>query len=309
MDTSAAQHLFPDPDPLEGSGLVIIDKPAGFTSHDVVATTRRAMGTKKVGHAGTLDPMATGVLVTGINRGTKALAHLVGLGKTYEATIRFGVTTTTEDAEGEVTSRTDASGLTDGELASIAAGFTGEIMQKPSAVSAIKIAGKRAHQRVRDGEEVDIPARPVTISRLDVVSGLTVNDGAVDVDVVVDCSSGTYIRALARDMGQAAGTGAHLVALRRTAVGPFTIAEAVTLDELETAPAVTISIDEALSRCYPELDVTADEALALSQGKWLQPRGLDGVHAAVGPDGTTVALVKESGKRLATVFVARLSTL
>ncbi|MBN9643276.1 tRNA pseudouridine(55) synthase TruB [Corynebacterium mendelii] len=309
MDTTDSPRPARPTDPLADSGLVIIDKPQGLTSHDVVATTRRAMKTKKVGHAGTLDPMATGVLVTGINRGTKTLAHLVGLDKTYRATIRFGMTTTTEDAAGEETSRADASGLTRATIDELAGRFTGDIMQKPSSVSAIKIAGKRAHQRVREGEEVDIPARPVTISRLDVVSDVRVHDGYADVDVVVDCSSGTYIRALARDLGQAAGTGAHLGSLRRTAVGPFTIGEAITIDQLEADPAVTITIDEALARCYPRFDVSADQARALAQGKWLDPVGLTGVHAAVGPDGKTVALVKESGKRLATVFVARPSTL
>ncbi|AHI23029.1 tRNA pseudouridine(55) synthase TruB [Corynebacterium vitaeruminis] len=295
-------------DPLETSGLVVVDKPSGMTSHDVVGRLRRYFRTKKVGHSGTLDPMATGVLVLGLERGTKYLAHMVADTKSYAATIRLGAATTTDDKEGEVLSRASAAHVTDEQIAEGIAALTGRIMQKPAAVSAIKINGRRAHELVREGVEVDIPARPVTVTRFDVLDTRREGD-YVDLDVEVDCSSGTYIRSLARDLGAALGVGGHLTALRRTAVGPFSLADAYRLDDLEDNPRLSMSLDEALIRTYPVLEVTADEAAALALGKWLEPRGLKGVHAAVGPDGKAIALVKEKGKRLSTVFVARPATL
>ncbi|RNE49372.1 tRNA pseudouridine(55) synthase TruB [Corynebacterium alimapuense] len=295
-------------DALAGSGLVVVDKPAGMTSHDVVARLRRYFSTRRVGHAGTLDPMATGVLVVGIERGTKFLAHLVASTKSYEATIRLGAATSTDDAEGDVISGASAASIsTEQVLAGIAA-LTGEIMQKPAKVSAIKIDGKRAHERVRDGEDIDIPARPVTVSRFDALDFRREGE-FFDIDVSVDCSSGTYIRSLARDLGEALGVGGHLTALRRSAVGPFLLSDALTLESLETTPQLSLSIDEALSRSYPVLDVTEQEAAALAMGKWLEPRGLKGTYAAVDPQGRSIALIKEKGARLATVFVARPSTL
>ena len=309
-------------DPLADSGLAIVDKPAGMTSHDVVAKLRRIYGTRKVGHAGTLDPMATGVLVAGIERGTKFLAHITASTKSYKATIRLGAATTTDDREGEVTFTADPEVITALDDASIdraVADLTGDIMQRPTAVSAIKINGKRAHERVRAGEDVEIPARPVTVSRFDVVDrrrgGRPPADGFVDLNVEVDCSSGTYIRALARDLGEALGVGGHLTALRRTAVGPFTLADAQQLDDLANAqdsahgPDLSLSLDEALARCYPVVRIRNEEADMLAMGKWLEPCGLKGVHAAVADDGRAVALVKESKHRLHTVFVARPSTL
>jgi len=284
------------------SGLVVVDKPAGMTSHDVVSRVRREFGTRKVGHAGTLDPMATGVLILGIERGTKFLAHMVAATKSYTATIALGAATTTDDVEGEVISEASAAHITDDQVLSAISELTGDIMQKPAKVSAIKIDGKRAYQRVRDGEEVDIPARPVTVSRFEVLESRM---EPREVDVVVECSSGTYIRSLARDLGDILGVGGHLTALRRTSVGPFALDDAFPLDAME----LSLSLDEALVRCYPRLDVTAEEANKLAMGQWLEPRGLKGTHAAVGPDGRSIALVKEQGKRLATVFVAHPSTL
>ena len=294
-------------DALSTSGLVVVDKPAGMTSHDVVGRLRRLFHTKKVGHAGTLDPMATGVLVLGLERGTKFLAHMVASTKAYDATIRLGQATSTDDAEGETISSADPSALSDAAITDGVAALTGDITQKPAAVSAIKIDGRRAYERVRAGEDVEIPARPVTISRFDILE--IRRESFVDVDVHVECSSGTYIRSLARDLGEALGVGGHLTALRRTEVGPFTLADARTLEELEESPTLSLSLDEALARSYPVLDVTEEEAAALAMGKWLEPRGLKGVHAAVDPSGRSVALIKEKGKRLATVFVARPSTL
>lgn len=284
------------PDPVARSGLVVVDKPAGLSSHDVVAQLRRIFGTKKIGHSGTLDPMATGVLVAGINRGTKFLAHMTAAMKTYEATIHLGERTDTDDAEGTVIERTavpDDLALTAGIER-----LTGDIMQVPSRVSAIKVDGKRAYQRVREGEEVELPARPARVSRFSLRSR-----AGADADVVVRCSAGTYVRALARDLG------GHLTRLRRTEVGPFSVDEARTLDDLATSPQLTLSLDEALTRCYPPLTVSETDYLALAQGKRLAGRGLDGVHAAVGPDGRAVALVAERHGELATVFVARPSTL
>ncbi|WP_286204582.1 tRNA pseudouridine(55) synthase TruB [Corynebacterium afermentans] len=295
-------------DPLATSGIVVVDKPAGMTSHDVVARLRRFFGTRKVGHAGTLDPMATGVLVAGIERGTKLLAHLVAEDKVYETTIRLGASTTTDDAEGATVDTHDASGVTDEAIRAEVAKLTGTIMQVPSKVSAIKIDGRRAHELVRAGEEVDIPAREVTIHAFDL--GEIRRDGEfVDVDARVHCSSGTYIRSLGRDLGAALGVGGHLIALRRARVGVFSLTDARTLEQLENSAELSLSLDDALIRVWPVLNVTADEYDALAMGKWLEPRGLKGVHAAVGPDGRAVALVKEKGKRLATVFVARPSTL
>lgn len=279
-----------------------MDKPAGMTSHDVVARIRREFGTRKVGHAGTLDPMATGVLILGIERGTKFLAHMVAATKAYDATIRLGASTTTDDFEGEILTETSAEHITDEEALAEIKKLTGDIMQKPAKVSAIKIDGKRAYQRVRDGEEVDIPARPVTVSRFDVNASRT---NPREFDVTVECSSGTYIRSLARDLGESLGVGGHLTALRRTAVGPFLLADASPIDNLQ----LSLTLDEALVRCYPRLDVTEEEAAKLAMGQWLEPRGLKETHAAVGPDGRSVALIKEQGKRLATVFVAHPSTL
>jgi tRNA pseudouridine55 synthase len=284
------------------SGLVVVDKPAGMTSHDVVSRVRREFGTRKVGHAGSLDPMATGVLILGIERGTKFLAHMVTATKAYNATISLGASTTTDDFEGEIISQTSAAHITDAEILSAIANLTGDIMQKPAKVSAIKIDGKRAYQRVRDGEDVDIPARPVTVNRFEVLES---RQSPREVDVVVECSSGTYIRSLARDLGEALGVGGHLTALRRTEVGPFSLDDASPLDSME----LSLNLDEALVRCYPRLDVTAEESHKLAMGQWLEPRGVKGTYAAVGPDGRSIALVKEKGKRLSTVFVAHPSTL
>lgn len=295
-------------DPLAGSGLVVVDKPAGMTSHDVVSRLRRFFSTRRVGHAGTLDPMATGVLVVGIERGTKFLAHMVAATKSYDATIRLGAATTTDDAEGEVTGGTSAVSISEEQVRAAIAALTGDIMQRPSSVSAIRIDGRRAHELVRAGEEVEIPARPVTVTRFDALAFRREGD-FLDVDVSVDCSSGTYIRSLGRDLGETLGVGGHLTALRRTAVGPFVLDDAQPLDSLEQQPRLSLTLDEALTRTYPVLSVTDEEADALAMGKWLEPRGLDGVHAAVAPDGRAIALIREKGKRLATVFVARPSTL
>ncbi|QTH58613.1 tRNA pseudouridine(55) synthase TruB [Corynebacterium hindlerae] len=294
-------------DLLDRSGLVIVDKPAGMTSHDVIARLRRFFGTRKVGHSGTLDPMATGVLVVGLERGTKFLAHLVTDTKMYQATIRLGQSTTTDDKEGEVLTTTPSHASVEDITAGVAK-LTGEIMQRPSSVSAIKINGKRAHELVRAGEKVELPERPVTVHRFDILDIRQEGDFQ-DIDVEVFCSSGTYIRSLARDLGAALGVGGHLTALRRTTVGPYTLDDAQTLEQLEDTPRLSLSLDQALAKGFPVLELTQQEGADLAMGKWLAPRGVKGVHAAVTPEGHAVALVKEKGKRLSTVFVARPSTL
>lgn len=286
------------------SGLVVVDKPQGWTSHQIVGRCRRLLGTRKVGHAGTLDPMATGVLVVGIERATKLLGLLALETKSYEATIRLGESTSTDDAEGETTATADASGVTDAAIDAGVAALTGAISQVPSAVSAIKVDGRRAYDRVRAGEEVELRARPVTVSRFDVLARR--RDGAaIELDVVVDCSTGTYIRALARDLGAALGVGGHLTALRRTSVGPFGLDLARTLEELEEDPRLSLDLDAAALTCFPRREIDADEAEGLRHGRWLVARGDAGVVAAVGPDGRVAALVSESGRRAAPVVVMR----
>lgn len=294
------------------SGLVVVDKPAGWTSHDVVAKMRGLAGTKKVGHAGTLDPMATGVLLLGLNKATRLLGHLSLAGKTYLATARFGVSTLTDDAEGDTTSVTDASELTDEQIRAAAARFEGPIEQVPSAVSAIKVDGQRAYARVRAGEDVKLAARPVTVSALrvgDIVRSSVDGSGVVDVGLTVDCSSGTYIRALARDIGGVLGVGGHLTSLRRTAIGPFGIADASTMQELEAATELPmLGITEVADRLFVRLDLDETGAADVRTGRRLV--GLDlstlptGKPIAVfAPDGTFLALYERGSSVLRPVAV------
>ncbi|PWR10124.1 tRNA pseudouridine(55) synthase TruB [Micromonospora sicca] len=288
-------------------GLIVVDKPGGMTSHDVVARIRRLARTRRVGHGGTLDPMATGVLVIGVGRATRLLTYVIGAGKSYTATIRLGQATVTDDAEGDVIATTPAGTVTDEAVHAALAALTGEIDQVPSAVSAIKINGQRAYKRVREGESVELPSRRVTISRLDVRSIRRDQTDVVDVDVDVTCSSGTYIRAIARDAGLALGVGGHLTALRRTAVGGFTLAEAATLDELEQrAPeVVNLPLDAAAERYFPRRDATPDEARILSHGGPLDAAGITGPYAVFGPDGGLIAIVSErDGRARAEIVLA-----
>jgi tRNA pseudouridine55 synthase len=262
------------------SGLVVVDKPQGWTSHQVVGRCRRLYGTRKVGHAGTLDPMATGVLLVGVNRATRLLGYLAGHDKTYTATIRLGVDTVTDDAEGEAVQARGAAGFGETELRAAVSNFLGEISQVPSAVSAIKVDGKRAYARVRAGEQVELAARTVTVSRYDVLAVRSdvaqdhapgAGTAVTDVDVVVDCSSGTYIRALARDLGAQLGTGGHLTALRRTRIGGFDLSQA-TLAEAGLAgiegPAL-LGMEEVARQAFPVLEVDADQARDVGFGRAL----------------------------------------
>ncbi|MDT4979044.1 MAG: tRNA pseudouridine55 synthase [Pseudonocardiales bacterium] len=285
-------------------GLVIVDKPAGLTSHDVVARLRRLAHTRRVGHAGTLDPMATGVLVLGIDKATRLLHHLVLTDKAYTATIRLGQATVTDDADGAVQSSASAAGVDEAAVRAALLPLTGEILQAPSSVSAIKVDGQRAYKRVRDGEAVELPARPVTVTRFEGVSFSRPGADLLDVDVEVECSSGTYVRALARDLGRALGTGGHLTALRRTRVGPFTIDQAQTLDALaELADPVTLPLADAVRAAMPVRQVDDEEARALSYGKSLELSGIAGTHGAIAPDGTVAALLVEDGGRAKPVLV------
>ncbi|MBF6396007.1 tRNA pseudouridine(55) synthase TruB [Nocardia cyriacigeorgica] len=285
-------------------GLLIVDKDGGLTSHDVVARCRKLLRTKKVGHAGTLDPMATGVLVLGVERATKLLGLLTLTTKAYTATIRLGQATTTDDAEGEILSTQSAAAVADADIAAGIAALTGEIQQIPATVSAIKVDGERAYARHRAGEEVRLAARPVTVHRFDLLDRRTAG-GFVDLDVVVECSSGTYIRALARDLGEGLGVGGHLTALRRTRVGPFTLDHARTLDQLADEPGLSLDIDAAVRTAFPHRRIDKAEAESLRDGRWLDPIGLSGVYAALTEDGTAIALLEEKGKRAAPVMVVR----
>ena len=279
---------------MTGSGLLVVDKPAGLTSHDVVGRVRRLAGTRKVGHAGTLDPMATGVLVVGVNRATRLLGHLMLTEKAYDATIRLGATTTTDDAEGEQVASRDASGVEEGQVRQALAGFVGEIRQRPSAVSAIKVGGKRAYQRVREGEAVELPARTVTIHDLE-VHRVTVRGTSVDVEIAMRCSSGTYVRAVARDLGERLGVGGHLTSLRRTSVGPFTLDDARTLDQLADSFEM-LELDAAARRCFAARDLTHAQVADVRVGRRLElDLGNAGPVALFAPTGEFLALYEQRG--------------
>jgi tRNA pseudouridine55 synthase len=288
------------------SGLAIVDKPAGWTSHDVVARMRRIAGTRRVGHAGTLDPMATGVLVLGVERATRLLGHLALGDKAYRATIRLGRATLTDDAEGEPTGGADAGAVSEAAVRAGLEALTGEIEQVPPAVSAVKIAGRRAYARVRAGEEVALAPRRVTVARLDLAGCRRPEPGLLDVDVDVDCSSGTYVRAIARDIGAALGVGGHLTALRRTRVGPFTVDCALTLEELAARDdPVPIGLDEAVAAAFRRRDVDAQAARRLGHGGRLPPAGIPGTYGAFDPDGHAVALLEEREGDARPVLVLR----
>ncbi|MEX0580612.1 MAG: tRNA pseudouridine(55) synthase TruB [Mycobacterium sp.] len=290
------------------AGLVVVDKPAGMTSHDVVGRCRRIFGTRKVGHAGTLDPMATGVLVVGIERATKILGLISGTSKSYAATIRLGRTTTTDDADGDVVRDLSAAEVTDEAINRGIGLLRGEISQRPSAVSAIKVDGKPAYQRVREGEAVELAARTVQIDRFDVLA-IRRKGPVVDVDVEVDCSAGTYIRALARDLGVGLGVGGHLGALRRTRVGGYGLDHARTLEDLAGHPALSYTLDEACLLGFPRRDITAEQAVDASHGRPLPAAGIEGSYAATGPAGQVFALLEDSGPRTRSVVVIRPATL
>jgi len=283
------------------AGLLLVDKPAGITSHDVVARVRKLAGTRKVGHAGTLDPMATGLLVLGIESGTKLLTFVVGNDKNYLATIRLGQNTTTDDAEGEVLETRDASQLNIEQIEVQIAKLTGDIMQRPSSVSAIKVDGERAYARVRAGESVELPQRPVRVASFEIVSPIRRTGQFIDLDVEVSCSSGTYIRALARDLGEALGVGGHLTALRRTRIGGFKVADAI---DLENAPAELPILPnaDAAELILPIIKIDEVQTLELRQGKRPQFE-IEAQSAAIDGAGKLVAIVEPLGNQIKSLVV------
>ena len=285
---------------MTASGLVVVDKPGGMTSHDVVSRVRRLAGTRKVGHAGTLDPMATGVLVLGTERATRLLGHLMLTEKAYDATVRLGITTTTDDAEGEVVARASTSALDDEAVRAAATAFVGTMEQVPSAVSAVKVDGKRAYARVRAGEQVALEPRTVTVHDL-VVRDVRPGDEVIDLDIRVRCSSGTYIRAIARDLGAVLGAGGHLTALRRTAVGPFTLDRARTLEELAER-FEPVPIADAARASFASVDLTSEQADDVRVGRRLELR-LAGLTAVFDPDGEFLALYEPTDGQARAVAV------
>jgi tRNA pseudouridine55 synthase len=290
---------------LATAGLVLIDKPTDWTSHDVVAKVRKAVGTKKVGHAGTLDPLATGLLVLGIEAGTKLLTFLVGADKTYLATIRLGVATVSDDSQSEIleTASADALALVSPErIAREIQKLTGVIQQRPSSVSAIKVDGKRAYDLVRAGEEVELKTREVTVSSFELVSTTRTSEGFIDLEVKVDCSSGTYIRALARDLGQGLGVGGHITTLRRTRVGSFEVSDANQISELEKLQLTPLS--KAASDLFPTLLLSEQQVTDLIHGKRLSGVDApDGLIAGLSPAGSLVAVLERVGSGLKSVVV------
>jgi len=299
------------------SGLLLVDKPEGFTSHDVVAKLRGIVGTRKIGHAGTLDPMATGLLVIGVNSATKLLTFLVGEDKTYIATIRLGASTITDDRESEylsVASTGDVEALTELDITNAIRPLTGEIMQVPSSVSAIKIDGERAYAKVRGGDEVKLAARPVTIARFDVLGEMrreTVGEQHfIDIDVIIDCSSGTYIRALARDLGFALEVGGHLTALRRTRVGVYQVTDSQALADLKKGEVELLPIAESAREAFDVRELSAGEVVDLRHGKRIEvgviaenAAAKDRVIAAFAPTGDLFAMLTKAGSTLKSLVV------
>mgnify|MGYP000001595085 FL=1 len=293
------------------SGLVLIDKPSGWTSHDVVARLRKIAGTRRVGHAGTLDPMATGLLLIGINSATKLLTFLVGEDKTYEATIRLGASTITDDKESEflqVAPAAAVSAITVEKLQTSLDALRGEIMQVPSSVSAIKVDGERAYAKVRSGDEVKLAARPVTIKRFEVIGEpRLVVEGEntfLDFDAVIDCTSGTYIRALARDLGANLEVGGHLTALRRTKIGTYSVAQAQTLEGLTPEALEVLDISAAARQQFVARELSAQDEIDLRHGKRLKAAGETAEPiAGFGPSGNLVAMLTKSGKDLKSLVV------
>jgi tRNA pseudouridine55 synthase len=286
-------------------GLVLIDKPTDWTSHDVVAKVRKAVGTKKVGHAGTLDPLATGLLVLGIESGTKLLTFLVGADKTYLATIRLGVSTVSDDSQSEILSTATPAALaqlTPEMIEKEMAKLTGVISQRPSSVSAIKVDGKRAYDLVRAGEEVELKSREVTVDTFELLSSSNSAEGYLDLEVKVDCSSGTYIRALARDLGAALGVGGHITALRRTKVGSFDVSAANSITDLENLRLTPLA--KAASDLFPTVSLSDAQVTDLVHGKRLSDfPSTSSLIAGLSGAGQLVAVLEPAGSGLKSVVV------
>ena len=283
-------------------GFLVVDKAPGMSSHDVVAIGRRALNTRKVGHAGTLDPMATGVLVLGFNNGTRLLQYITDGDKSYTATIVLGAATTTDDHEGEIISTADASQVSDEEIKQILATMVGEIMQRPTNVSAIKVDGKRAYDRARSGEEFELPARKVTISQLDILN-IRHKEATTLVDIAVTCSAGTYIRAIARDLGAALKVGGHLNVLRRTRVAGFTLDQAIGVDQLKDGNVKTLALADVARATFPVRELELTEVSELSFGRPLSPNPGGEIFAALSTDNRLIALLKNAEDKAKPVAV------
>ena len=272
-------------------GFLVVDKEPGMTSHDVVAIGRKALGTRKVGHAGTLDPMATGILVLGFNNGTRLLQYITDGDKTYQATVVLGAATVTDDVEGEVISTADTSAINDEMITVELTKMRGTIMQRPSSVSAVKIDGERAYDRVRSGEDVVLPAREVTISQLDVLAIRRI-EKCIEIDIEVTCSAGTFIRAIARDCGTALGVGGHLNSLRRSRVAGFGLDRAVTLQQLKSGDFSTLDLADVARATFPVRDIALDEKLELSFGRTLSANADDQIYAGISAANELIALLQ-----------------
>jgi len=277
-------------------GFLVVDKAPGMTSHDVVAVARKALGTRKVGHAGTLDPMATGVLVLGFGNGTRLLQYITDGDKSYTATIVLGVATVTDDREGEVLSEADASQITDDQIKTGLAKMVGEIAQRPSSVSAVKVGGERAYDRVRAGEVFELAARTITISALDILE-IRHLGARIEIDIDVTCSAGTFIRAIARDLGSELQVGGHLSALRRTRVAGFPISQAISFEDLKAQSFTPLELADVARATFQVRELALDEVQELSFGRPLSVNATEAIYAALSPDDRLIALLKnESGK-------------
>jgi tRNA pseudouridine55 synthase len=272
-------------------GFLVVDKEPGMTSHDVVAIGRRALNTRKVGHAGTLDPMATGILVLGFNYGTRLLQYITDGDKTYQATVVLGASTVTDDVEGEVISSADTSAVTDEQIHAELAKMRGTIMQRPSSVSAVKIDGERAYDRVRSGEDVVLPSREVTISQLDLLN-IRRSADKIEVDIEVTCSAGTFIRAIARDCGTALRVGGHLNSLRRSRVAGFGLDRAITLQQLKSGEFSTLNLADVARATFPVRDIALDEKLELSFGRTLSANADNQIYAGISAANELIALLQ-----------------
>jgi tRNA pseudouridine55 synthase len=283
-------------------GFLVVDKAGGMTSHDVVAVGRKALGTRKVGHAGTLDPIATGILVLGFGNGTRLLQYITDGDKSYLATIVLGASTVTDDKEGEVIASTDASQVNDADIEKILKAMIGTIAQRPSSVSAVKVGGERAYDRVRAGETFELEARNVTITQLDILAVRHL-DATTEVDIEVTCSAGTYIRAIARDLGEALKVGGHLSALRRTRVAGFSEKDAVSFQDLKDQKFSPLNLADVARTTFAVRELTVEEVTELSFGRPLSENGTTSITAAMSPDNRLIALLKDDGKHAKPIAV------
>jgi len=283
-------------------GFLVVDKACGMTSHDVVAVGRKALGTRKVGHAGTLDPMATGILVLGFGNGTRLLQYITDGDKSYIATVVLGASTVTDDKEGEVLTSTDASKVVDSEIEKILKAMIGTIAQRPSSVSAVKVGGERAYDRVRAGETFELEARSVTISQLDILA-IRHLAATTEVDIEVTCSAGTFIRAIARDLGDGLNVGGHLSALRRTRVAGFSEKDAVSFEDLKAQKFTALGLSDVARVTFTPRELSLDEVKELSFGRPLSENGNTVINAAMSPDNHLIALLKDEGGKAKPIAV------